>query len=78
MSNLTITVDEETLRRARMRALAEGKSVNRLLREYLDAYSGRSREQSDAVTDLLDLANDAPVAGSGGRRWTRDELHERG
>lgn len=77
MANLTITVDEEVLRRARMRAIGEGKSVNLLLRQYLDAYSGRCREQTEAVTDLLDLAASSPQAGSGGRRWTRDELHER-
>lgn len=28
MTNLTITVDEQTLKRARMRALEEGTSVN--------------------------------------------------
>jgi plasmid stability protein len=36
MSNLTITIDEETLRRARIRALEQGTSVNALLRDYLE------------------------------------------
>ncbi|MBM3686893.1 MAG: hypothetical protein FJW85_07835 [Actinobacteria bacterium] len=39
MTNLTITVDEETLRRARIRALEEGSSVNAVLREYLSRYA---------------------------------------
>ncbi len=30
MANLTITVDEQTLKKARMRALEEGTSVNAL------------------------------------------------
>jgi hypothetical protein len=34
MTNLTITVDEGTLKRARMRALEEDTSVNAVLREY--------------------------------------------
>jgi predicted nucleic acid-binding protein len=40
MANLTITVDEELLRRARIRALEQGTSVNALLREYLSAFAG--------------------------------------
>jgi hypothetical protein len=36
MTNLTITVDEQTLKRASMRALEEGTSVNAVLREYLE------------------------------------------
>jgi len=77
MANLTITVDDETLRRARARALEEDSSVNAVLREYLEAYSRRAGDQRQAIADLLKLA-DAAGASSGGRRWTRDELHERG
>jgi predicted HicB family RNase H-like nuclease len=35
--NLTITVDDEVLRRARIRALQQGTSVNVLLREFLES-----------------------------------------
>lgn len=38
MANLTITVDEEVLKQARLRALKEGTSVNRVLRERLESY----------------------------------------
>lgn len=76
MTNLTISIDAETLQQARVRAMAEGRSVNALLREYLEAYSGRGNAQRDAMADLLALAR-ASDAGSGGQRWQRDELHER-
>lgn len=76
MANLTITVEGETLKQARQRALAEGRSVNVLLREYLEAYSGRRREHSEALSDLLALA-ELSQSGSGGHVWTRDELHDR-
>ncbi|MEQ8798826.1 MAG: hypothetical protein RJQ08_14500 [Salinisphaeraceae bacterium] len=76
MTNLTITIDAETLQQARVRAMAEGRSVNALLREYLEAYSGRGNAQREAVADLLALAR-ASDAGSGGQRWQRDKLHER-
>lgn len=76
MANLTITIDEEVLKRARLRALDQGTSVNALLREYLEAYAGLDSEQQAAVRALLELAGRSR-AGSGGRHWSRDELHER-
>jgi len=77
MANLTITVDDETLRRARLRALEEGSSVNAILREYLETYSRRASEQREALLDLLALA-DGAATSRGKRSWTREELHERG
>lgn len=38
MTNLTIAIDEEVLRRARIRALEQGSSVNAVLREFLLRY----------------------------------------
>jgi plasmid stability protein len=43
MTNLTVTVPEEILKRARQRALQQGISVNALLRDYLSQFaSGHS------------------------------------
>lgn len=76
MPNLTISVDAELLKRARIRALGNGSSVNALLREYLEAYADPGRDQERAIRGLQDLA-DRCRSGSGGRRWSRDELYER-
>ena len=77
MTNLTITVDEETLKRARMRALEEGTSVNAVLREYLEAYAGVRRERREAWRRILDLARESGM-GSGGKRLPRrEELYDR-
>jgi plasmid stability protein len=35
----TLTIDEETLRRARIRALEQGTSVNAVVREFLQRYA---------------------------------------
>ncbi len=48
MTNLTITVDEQTLKKARIRALEEGTSVNAILRDYLETYAGVRRERREA------------------------------
>jgi hypothetical protein len=76
MANLTITVDDQVLKKARLRALEQGTSVNALLREYLSRFAGAASSHEEAVEGLIQLAKTAR-AGRGRRRWTRDELHER-
>lgn len=77
MANLTITVDEETVKRARMRALEEGTSVNAVLREYLEDYSGVRRERREALRRILYASRQSTSgSGPGGRTWTRDDLYE--
>jgi molybdenum-dependent DNA-binding transcriptional regulator ModE len=76
MANLTIAIDEEILRKARTRATREGSSVNQLLREYLESYAGINSAQNAALKDLMELSKNA-TSRRGGKRWTREELHER-
>jgi len=75
MANLTLSIDEELLRRARIRALERGTSVNAVLREFLEAYAGAASERERAVADVLALAKRSR-SGLGAARWTRDDLHE--
>jgi hypothetical protein len=79
MANLTISVDEDVLKRARLRALEENSSVNAVLGKYLEEYAQTDelrRRREEALKSLLELA-DRCQAGRGGKTWTRDELHER-
>ncbi len=76
MTNLTITIDEDTLQRARLRALEQGTSVNAVLREYLESFAGARSARQAAVDALLDMSSHAS-SRRGDRSWTRDELHER-
>ncbi|MBI3328033.1 MAG: hypothetical protein HYZ81_15200 [Nitrospinae bacterium] len=76
MANLTISVDDDVLKQARLKAIAQGTSVNAVLREYLEVYAGVKTKREKAVKDLLQLA-ERVTSGRGGHRWTRDELHER-
>lgn len=78
MSNLTITLDKNLLRRARIRALQEGTSVNALLRKKLEEYAGEPQEPAHitATREFLALA-EATQGNSQGQRWSREELNER-
>jgi hypothetical protein len=74
MANLTITVDEELLKRARLRARREGTSVNRLLRERLESYVEDDRRRREAIRELLRLSRSAR-SGSGGRRIRGEDVY---
>lgn len=76
MANLTITVPEEILKSARLRALEQGTSVNALLRDYLRQFAGTQSAQSQAARRVLELSRNAR-AGRGKAKWTRDDLHQR-
>ena len=73
--NITLSVDEEVLGRARQHAERLGTSVNQLVRDYLEQLAGKSNAEEDAAEfERLSLL-------SGGRskgwKFNRAELHER-
>lgn len=75
--NLTITVDDETLLRARQRALEERTSVNAVLRRHLEEYAGTLDRQRAALERFVELSRLSNARSAAGRRWTRDELYDR-
>jgi len=76
MANLTITVDEATLKRARMRALEEDTSVNAVLRAYLEQYADRRRKRREAGRRILEAARNSRASSGGKGLPKREELYE--
>jgi plasmid stability protein len=74
MANLTLTIDDELLKRARIRALERGTSVNALVRDYIEHFADEDAA-SEAIAGLFEIAARSR-AGSGpeGRTWTREEI----
>ena len=79
MANLTITVDDEVLKRARMRAIEQGTSVNALLAEHLERFARTRNQQDEALSHLDELAERNRREGGGerakargARSWTRE------
>jgi hypothetical protein len=77
MANLTITINERLFRRARMRALEDGTSINALLLAYLERHAGAGAA-ADALGGFARLARASTASsGPGGRkqgvglRWSR-------
>lgn len=73
MANLTITVDDATLKRARLRALQRNESVNAYLAGVLRRYADGG---GSAMDDVLALARTSTAGSTASERtWTRDDLH---
>lgn len=76
-ANLTLSIEAELLRRARVRAAERGTSVNALVRDYLTRLAGEQRERSAAHNIVALAERSGATSGSGGRTWTRDDLYDR-
>jgi hypothetical protein len=77
MANLTLSIEDELLKRARIRALERDTSVNSLVRDYLEKFV-TDRPQTSGMADFLAWAKTVHAhSGPGGRTWTREELYER-
>jgi hypothetical protein len=71
--NLTLSVDEQTVERARKRAEALGKSLNQLIRDYLQKLAGTD----DVERWIEEFERLSGGGNSNGWKFNRDEIHER-
>lgn len=77
MANLTVTIDGRVLKRARIRAIEQGTSVNAVVSDYLQRYAGLGQTES-GLSGFIELAAKS-MASSGprGRTWRREDLYDR-
>jgi len=75
VANLTLSLDDKLLQKAREAAVREHTSVNALVREYLTQYVN-ARERRLRALDALDALAERTDSASE-ERWTRESLHER-
>lgn len=76
MKNITVTLDDETYRRARIRAAELETSVSALVKRYLVDLAG-SETEFERLEKLERTLRDRVVAFRAGDRLPRDEIHER-
>jgi hypothetical protein len=75
-AKVTTAIDAALLRRARIKALEEGTSLNAVLRERVEEYVSNASPANAAKRTFLRLA--AASKAQGGRKVSREEMHERG
>lgn len=76
MANVTLSVEEEDLKRARIHAIEQGTSLNAVIRSFVKEYAAGSERYQRITKSILDRAMRSK-ASSEGRRWHRDEIYDR-
>jgi plasmid stability protein len=91
MPNLTISIDDEIIKRARVRAIQQGTSVSAKIREFLQEYVNESddllkKQRADATARLMQAIEAATAqtrpgvedaaSGAKKRRTLREDLYE--
>ncbi len=71
--NVTLSIDEQVVARARRKADALGKSLNQLVREYLQKLAGGD----DPERSIEEFKKLSGRGDSRGWRFDRHEIHER-
>ena len=71
--NVTLSVDEQLVARARKKADALGKSLNQLIRDYLQKLAGGD-DPEQSIQEFQQLSG---RGHSRGWRFDRNEIHER-
>jgi len=76
VANLTLTIDDAVLKRARIRALELDTSVNALVRDYLESFAdaGRTAAARQRLLELVDLSEAGHHDSE--RTWTREDIYE--
>lgn len=75
IANVTIAVEAVLLRRARVKALEEGTSLNAVLRERIEEYVVHASPAGAAKQEFLRLTARSKARSQ--RKISRDEMHER-
>lgn len=72
--NITLSIDERLVERAREAARRRGVSLNAMIRGFLESVTGESSTK-DAGEELLELMERRP-GRSGGRRVRREDAYQ--
>jgi len=71
--NVTLSIDEKVVARARLKAEALGKSLNQLIRDYLQTLAG----DDEVEKELEEFRRLSGTGNSRGWKFNRDEAYER-
>jgi hypothetical protein len=77
MKNITVTVDDETYRRARIKAAEQDTSVSALVKRFLTQIASGESEFDRLAREEKEIRS--RIHGfDGGDRLSREDVHERG
>ncbi|HHJ19328.1 MAG TPA: hypothetical protein ENJ84_05825, partial [Gammaproteobacteria bacterium] len=68
MANITLSIDEQDLKQARIQALQEGTSLNAVVRDFVKNYINQNTHYQQVTERLLQRA-ETESYDSGGHKW---------
>lgn len=74
VKNITLSADENLIEAARKKARDSNRTLNDEFRRWLERYTAGEDRAAEALSVMERIAS---YAGTGGRRFSRDELNER-
>jgi len=77
MPNITMSMDEDLIRKARKIAVEKNTTMTAMVRSYLRKLVAREDQKKDRIIRELDVLYRATERRIVPVTWTRDELHER-
>ena len=75
--NITLSVDDEVVKRVRKIAIDQDTTLTAMVREYLQSVARRGEAETAKGVERLDRTFERHSRHMGPRTWTREELHER-
>jgi len=76
MTNITLSVEEDDIKQARIIALQQGTSLNAVIRVFLKRYIGQTHRYQQVTERILQQAEHSQFS-TGNRKWIREDLYER-
>jgi predicted transcriptional regulator len=77
MSNITLAVDDEVIKKVRKLAVDRNTSLNALVRESLKQLAAREDRRREEIVAELEASFSKSDARVGERHWSREDLHDR-
>jgi DNA-directed RNA polymerase subunit F len=77
MSNITMTLDDDILKKVKKIAVEKNTTLTGLVRDYLSKLAKREDDRIEDVISKLSVVMNANDHIIGEIRWTRDDLYER-
>jgi hypothetical protein len=77
MPNITLSVDEETIKKVRKVAIDRNTTLTAMVREFLQSVGAREATSKRRAVKELRQTYGSYSRDMGERSWTREDLHER-
>ena len=75
--NITLSADQNLIKKSRQYAKKQGLSLNSMIRDFLKNISGEN-DRSASAQEFAQLAESGAGCSEPGYKFDRDEIHERG